>query len=185
MDRTAISDQIDRILRSRTLASKNQLRKLLEVLSKNMDSQTTLKPDRIIQELWPEEIKTKGSADVATEMSRLRNALESYYSGEGKTDPILISLPNRSVPGSDGMLEKRWIAAKPREGESAGSGRANEDQRPIPQVRTRRGLKLAAAIAAIGIVGYVAIRMLTANDQPKFGRLDGLTLTIMLSLIHI
>jgi len=179
MDRTAIRDQIDRILRSRTLASKNQLRRLLEVLSQNMESQTALKPDRVIQELWPEEIKTKGSADVATEMSRLRNALESYYSGEGETDPITISLPNRSVPGPDGVLEKRWIVARPREGESAGSQRANEDQRPIPLVSARGGLKLAAAIAAVSIVCFAALRMLTANDQPKFGRLDGLTLTIM------
>ena len=53
MDPTAITDQIDRILRSQSFANKSQLRKLLEVLFKNMDSQTTLKPDRVIQELWP------------------------------------------------------------------------------------------------------------------------------------
>jgi two-component SAPR family response regulator len=85
MDSTAISDQIDRILRSQTFASKSQLRKLLEVLFQNMDSETTLKPDRVIKELWPQETRTKGSADVATEMNRLRHALESYYRGEGKT----------------------------------------------------------------------------------------------------
>ncbi len=179
MDRTAISDQIDRILRSQSFASKSQLRKLLEVLSHNMDSQSTLKPDRVIRELWPNETKTKGSADVATEMNRLRHALESYYNGEGKSDPILIILPNRTVPGPDGLPEKRWIAAKPREEESAGSRIANEDQRPIPQVGVRRGLKLAAAIAAIGIVGYVSIRMLTADNRPQSGRLDATTLTIM------
>ncbi len=38
MDSTAISDQIDRILRSQSFASKSQLRKLLEVLFQNMDS---------------------------------------------------------------------------------------------------------------------------------------------------
>jgi hypothetical protein len=179
MDRTAIGDQIDRILRSQSFANKSQLRKLLEVLSKNMDSQITLKPDRVIKELWPQETRTKGSADVATEMNRLRHALESYYNEEGKTDPVTIILPNRSVPGPDGMPEKRWIVAKPREGETAGSRLANEDQGSIPQVSARRGLKLAAAIAAIGIVSYVSIRMLTADDQPKLGRLDGSTLRIM------
>ena len=142
-------------------------------------SQTTLKPDRVIKELWPNETKTKGSADVATEMNRLRHALESYYNGEGKTDPILIILPNRSVPGPDGMPEKRWIVAEPREGETAGSRLAGENQRRIPQVSARRGLKLAGAIAAIGILGYVSIRMLTADNRPRSGRLDGSTLRIM------
>ena len=179
MDRTAISNQIERILRSQSFASKSQLRKLLEVLSNNMDSQTTLKPDRVIRELWPQETKTKGSADVATEMNRLRHALESYYNGEGKTDPILIILPNRTVPGPDGVPEKRWIVAKPREEESAGSRSANRDQKPIPQVSTRSSLKLAAAIVAIGIVGYISLRMLTADDRPQSGRLDASTLTIL------
>jgi hypothetical protein len=179
MDRPAISDQIDRILRSQSFASKSQLRKLLDVLFRNMDSQTTLKPDRVIKELWPQETRTKGSADVATEMNRLRHALESYYNGEGKTDPITIILPNRTVPGPDGTPEKRWIVAKPREEETAGSRLASEDQRPAPQVSARRGIKLAAAIAAIGMVVYVSIRILTADDRPQSGRLDASTLTIM------
>lgn len=179
MDPTGIRDQIDRILRSQSFASKGQLRKLLEILSKNMDSQTTLKPDQVIQELWPEETRTKRSADVATEMNRLRHALESYYNAEGKSDPITIILPNRAAPATDGTHEKRWIVAQPREAESAALRRTSEDQRPIPKVPARRGLKLAAAIAAIGIVAYVSIRVLTADDQPRSGRLDGLTLTIM------
>ena len=179
MDPTAISDQIERILRSQSFASKSQLRKLLEVLFQNIDSQTTLKPELVIKELWPAETRTKRSADVATEMNRLRHALESYYNGEGKADPITISLPNRSVPGPDGMLEKHWIVAKPREGETAGLRRASEDQRLIPRVSARRGLKLAAEIAAIGIVAYVTIRVLAVHGQPKFGRLDGSTLTIL------
>jgi hypothetical protein len=112
MDRSAISDQINRILLSRAFANKSQLKKLLEVLFQNLDSQSTLKPDRVIRELWPDEIKTKGSADVATEMNRLRHALESYYNGEGKSDPILITLPNRSAAGPDGMPEKRWIVTQ-------------------------------------------------------------------------
>jgi hypothetical protein len=179
MDRTAISDQIDRILSSRSFASKNQLRKLLEVLSKNMDLQSTLKPDRVIKELWPNETRTKGSADVATEMNRLRHALESYYNGEGKTDPITIILPNRTVPGPNGMPETRWIVTEPREGETAGSRRAGTSQWLIPQASARRSLKLAAVISAIGLVGYISFRLLTVDDRPKFGRLDASTLTIM------
>src|SRR6266567_5191212 len=181
MDPSAVSEQIDRILRSQSFAHKSQLRKLLEVLFQNMDSQATLRPDRVIKELWPQETKTKGSADVATEMNRLRHALESYYNAEGKSDPILIILPNRSVPGPDGVQEKRWIVAKPREEESGGSRPVDEGQRRIPQVRARRRFKTAAVlavIAAVGIAGYISIRMLMANDQPRFGRLEGSTLAI-------
>ena len=178
MDSTAISDQIARILRSQSFASKAQLRKLLEVLSKNMDSQSALSPDLVIRELWPDEIKTKRSADVATEMNRLRHALESYYEGEGKADPAKIILPNRSAPAVNGTHEKRWIVAMPREAET-GLQLASEDQRPLRRARTHKGLKLAAAIAAIGIVGYVTIRALAVHDQPKFGRLDGSTLVIL------
>jgi hypothetical protein len=93
MDSTAIRDQIDRILRSQSFASKGQLRRLLEILFRNIDSQTNLTPDLVIKELWPDQIRTKRSADVATEMNRLRHALESYYNGEGKADPITIVLP--------------------------------------------------------------------------------------------
>jgi hypothetical protein len=179
MDSTAIRDQIDRILHSRSFASKSQLRRLLEILFRNIDSQTNLTPDLVIKELWPDEIRTKRAADVATEMNRLRHALESYYHGEGKADIITIVLPNRALPAPDGTPEKRWIVAKPREEGTAGLQRATEDQRPIPPVSTGRVLKVAAAIAALGIVGYVSIRMLTAYDQPRSGRLDGSTLTIM------
>ena len=181
MDRSSISDQIDRILRSQSFASKGQLRKLLEVLLENMDSQSSLKPDRVIRELWPNETKTKGTADVATEMNRLRHALESYYNGEGKADPITICLPNRSAPGPDGTPEKRWIAAKPREDDTNGSPHASHDQGPIPRerARARRGLMIAAAMAAVCIGAFISIRMLNADDQPKFGRLDSSTLVIM------
>jgi hypothetical protein len=174
MDPSAVSGQIDRILHSQTFVNKSQLRKLLEILRRNMASQTELKPSGVIQELWPEEIRTKRAADVATEMNRLRRALQSYYDEEGKADPITISLPNRSVPTADGAPEKRWIAATLRAG--------IEDQPPSPEANAGRGLKkiaLVAALGAVGIVAYVSIRILTVHDEPKLGRLDGSALVIM------
>jgi hypothetical protein len=170
MDRASINNQIERILRSQSFASKSQLRKLLEVLSQNFDSQTALKPDRIIKELWPEEIKTKGSADVATEMNRLRHALEAYYNGEGANDLITITLPNRSVAAADGTQEKRWIAATPRGG---------EDGSPISSSAFRKSLMIAAVVAAIGVTASVSIQFLTAHGQPHSARLDGASLVIM------
>jgi hypothetical protein len=51
MNSTAISDQIDRILRSQSFASKAQLRRLLELLSNYIDSQSALSPELVIKEL--------------------------------------------------------------------------------------------------------------------------------------
>jgi len=179
MDRTAISDQIDRILASQSFASKGQLRKLLEVLSQNIDSQTTLKPDRVIKELWPDETKTKGSADVATEMNRLRRALRSYYEGEGASDPITISLPNRAVSAVNGMRERLWIVAKPRADTSGGA----VGEHPLKSQGGLRRLKRVAPIATLGvalaIVAYISVRVLLVHDKPTFARLDGSTLTIL------
>jgi hypothetical protein len=176
MDFSALNNQIDRILRSHTFARKGQLRKLLEVLFKNMDSQAMLKPDLVIRELWPEETRTKRSADVAAEMNRLRHALEAYYNGEGKADPVTISLPNRSVTAAvDGAQEKFWIVAKPRGGIA--------DHSPGPQLKLPRGVKIVGMIAAfaasLGIAAYISVRVLTVHDEPKLGRLDGSTLVIM------
>jgi hypothetical protein len=114
MDREIVRNQINRILQSVSFADKEQLKKLQEVLVRNMDSQAALKPDRVIRELWPDEIKTKLSADVATEMNRLRRTVESYCDEEGKDDPIVIIFPRRSPPGPDGIREKQWIVAEHR-----------------------------------------------------------------------
>ena len=179
MDPAAIRDQIDRILHSQSLASKGQLRKLLEVLSKNVDSQATVNSDLVIKELWPTETKTKRSADVATEMKRLRHALESYYKGEGKAEPIIIWLPNRAVVGADGSHEARWIVALPRDGTEVQMPAVH----PAVSQKKPRGLKLIAPIAglipALAIAAYVFFRVPALHPQPQFGRLDGTVLRIM------
>jgi hypothetical protein len=181
MDPSAIREQIDRILRSRSFASKSQLRKLLEVLHQNMDSEVVLNHEQVIKELWPAETRTKRSADVATEMNRLRHALKSYYEGEGASDPIMITLPNRAVTAVEGARERPWIVAEPRAGTKAGKG---GDTPPKSQVNPRSGLRIVAPIAALcavlGIAAYISIRMLAAHDRrPQFGRLDGSILRIM------
>ncbi|HEY6945140.1 MAG TPA: hypothetical protein VI431_08360 [Candidatus Acidoferrum sp.] len=179
MDPSVVLEQIDRILNSQSFANKAQLRKLLEVLYKNMDSQTSLKPDQVIQELWPGEIRTKRSADVATEMNRLRHALEAYYDEEGKSDPFTIFLPNRSAASANGTHEKRWIDAKPREADPELAA----NPLPSQQVNSRRGLKrivlIIAAAAALGFLAYTSFRLLRVPDQPKLSRLDGSALVIM------
>ena len=176
MDRDDIGDQITRILRSETFAGKDQLKKLLEVLINNMDSQMTLKPDRVIRELWPEETKSKGSADVATEMNRLRKALASYYEVEGKTDSIRITLPNRSAPRPDGNKEKQWIVVEPRD------VFGTPEPPRIPQLEPRKPmmrLLIVTAVVGLCIVAGVVIAEISADRRPRLGRLDGPVLTVL------
>lgn len=180
MDPKGIHEEVNKILRSRTFASKSQLRRLLEILHKNMETQAALNPSGVIQELWPDEVRTKRSADVATEMNRLRHALDAYYGREGKSDPILICLPNRSVAASDGTPEKRWIVAMPRDGRNAPVERAAGQ---AVNVAKRGGLGLlawlAVAAVALAIAGYLGFRLLAGHDEPKFARLEGSALVIM------
>lgn len=178
MDRGAVSQQLDRILRSRTFAGKNQLRKLLQVLHQNMESQITTSPDLVIRELWPAEIRTKRAADVATEMNRLRQALKSYYDAEGADDPITIALPNRSVTAGNGTHERPWVVAEPRNHKEE----AVEDHPPRLHVNSLGQLRKVSVLAVLGaalvLVAYIAIRMFAGHSEPSFGRLDGSTLVI-------
>lgn len=174
MESSAVNEQTNRILRSRTFANKSQLRKLLEVLHQNMDSEVPLKPDQVIKELWPAEIKTKRSADVATEMNRLRHALQTYYESEGDCDPITISLPNRAVTAGNGTHERPWIVARFRANPQDDSAQGR-----LGNLRTWAQLVLVGTTAAaLAILGLFLIRMLLPIPQPRFGRLDGKALRI-------
>jgi len=197
MERGDIGEQIKRILQSESFADKDQLKKLLEVLFSNMDSQTILKPDRVIRELWPEEIKTKQSADVATEMNRLRKAVKTYYESEGLTDPIVISFPNRSAPAFDGNREKRWIVAEPpstaeihpkistpRSVSNPLNPQIPPDvqfRRPPPALRVkhRKRLIVIAAMLVFGVAAFIAARTLMSDDRPQSGRIENSELVII------
>lgn len=167
------SEQIERILHSRTFARKAQLRKLLELLLRNSDSGLT--PDQVIQELWPSETRTKRAADVATEMNRLRHALRNYYETEGASDPVVITLPNRGV--TSGSHERPWIELKSRSHVVYASG---EDQDPALKSRTRQKVGMVVGLAAVifAVATYFVIRTFVVLDQPKFGRLEGSSLII-------
>ena len=177
MDPAAIREQITRVLCSRTFAHKSQVRRLLEILFQNMDSEVQLKPNDVIKQVWPDETRTKRAADVATEISRLRRALDAYYEKEGASDPITVYLPNRSSNAADGAQETRWIAAKIRRPLESGSEVAIATE--IPSTKTN--LKTAITIAALlvlAIMGYFSIRILRGQAQPQSGRLEGMTLRI-------
>lgn len=182
MNPIEIHEEVGKILQSRTFASKSQLRRLLEILHRNMDSQADLKPSGVIQELWPEEVRTKRSADIATEMNRLRRALEDYYESEGASDAVVICLPNRSAAAANGTQEKRWIAAYSRNGRQAG-----EEHPPAPAKRAARPrgliawLSLAALVLVVGLVGagYFVFGQIGRHGQPTSARIEGTSLVIL------
>lgn len=181
MNSIEIQEQVSKVLRSRTFASKAQLRKLLEVLQRNIDSQDNLKPSAVIQELWPDEVRTKRSADIATEMNRLRRALEDYYKSEGAGDGVVICLPNRSAAAANGTQEKRWIAAHSRNGHEA------EEHSPAPPKHAANGRELAAwfSVAAVALAvallgaGYFGFRQFGRHGEPKSARIEGTSLVIL------
>lgn len=178
MDSRAVHDQVERILRSNTFTAKHQLKKLLGILFEHIESQGDITPRLVIRGLWPDETRTKRSADVATEMNRLRHALDDYYNAEGANDPITIYLPNRTASDADGAQEKRWIAAKLRNDNkphaTAGSG-----IKPAESSGRLRTIAVGiAALAMLGLSGFV-VRAGLAHPQPQFGQIDGRVLRIM------
>ena len=173
--------QIDRIVSSRTFSGKGQLVKLLRILFEQMDS-TTLKPDRVIRELWPEEVKTKSSADVATEINRLRKALEAYYLAEGSADTVLVTLPNRAVQAS-GVREKRWMIAEPKAPAQLSTPTravSTIEASPTPSHIGRRiwFVNLLVAAVLLLIAGLFVAGLVTRDRRPYAARLEGSTLII-------
>jgi hypothetical protein len=189
MDPGAIRDQIDKILNSQSFATKGQLRKLLEILRTNMDSQAALTTELVITELWPTETRTKQAKDVATEMNRLRRAVDSYYSLEGESDRIVIYFPKRA-PSGNGHQETQWMDSTVREGLEADtpvrlpSQTIAQAPQSLAQAGTPRGWKktglITAACLAMGIVACAFIFMTGGvHLQPQSARLDGTVLRIM------
>jgi hypothetical protein len=106
-------------------------------------------------------------------MNRLRKALKTYYDKEGTTDPIRISLPNRSAPAPDGTKEKRWIVAEPLD--------VIEDSAPPRAIvkNPRKWLRMIAALVAVCILTYITVVMASVDRRPQLGRMDGPALTIL------
>jgi hypothetical protein len=162
MEWTAIEQQINRILLSQSFAAKAQLRKLLEILFQNIDCQPTLSHDQVIKELWPDEVRTKRSADVASEMN--------YYEDEGKEDSITITLPNRSAQSA----EKRWIVATPRESSGHRATAPEFDRKHVARTVT-----LVVSACVLAVLAVALVRSVRSHPQPFSGRLEGTTLSIL------
>ena len=109
-------------------------------------------------------------ADVAVEMHRLRQALESYYNGEGRNDHTIITLPSRATPAVNGMKDRRWITAESRvlTGDPAVSSLEQvtaQDQPRRPDAKLGF-IAIIAGVAAAAILAGAFIRSATTDDRP-------------------
>ena len=140
---------------------------------------------------------------VRVEAGRLRLRLTEYYRGPGRHDPIQLSLPkgtyvpvfsrngieppleeapretdcssgvaDSSSPAANGVEKLQSIPSQP------SGGRESSAHPAVSHAGRLTVLKIGAAVAAIGIGAFILIRMLTADNRPASGRLDGSTLII-------
>ena len=92
-----IREELDRILRSRVFSLSTRMRRFLRfVVEATLEGLAdSLKEYVIGTEVYDRKPPYEPSQDsiVRTEAHRLRNKLKKYYDSEGKSDPLLISLP--------------------------------------------------------------------------------------------
>ncbi|MGA7258090.1 MAG: helix-turn-helix domain-containing protein [Terracidiphilus sp.] len=185
MDRNVVDNHVERILRSGGLASKPQLQRLLGILAAHFEGQSTLKPDRVMRELWPDEPK-RSSSHLATAMNRLRRALETYYSEAGAEDEVLIRLPRRGGEEAADNHAQIWIAAEPRE--IPGAPQAAAVMEPTGKVEAANGsavkskrnrwwLAAAAILPCCLVAGIMLMR--GGHGPPSTARLDGNILVVV------
>jgi hypothetical protein len=187
MDRNVLDNQVDRILRSPVLASKPQLQRLLGVLSAQFEEQNTLKPDRVMRELWPDEPR-RGASHLATAMNRLRRALETYYSEAGAQDEVLIRLPKRGGEEAADHRAHLWMTAEPREDSEAPVAAALAVKEPPRRTEAAKGRavhvnQMGWWVAAGAILPYFIMAgimlMRNAHGVPSTARLDANTLVVV------
>ena len=120
---TAYREQMDRILSSRTFQRARRLRSLLEFVVVAAINGHPCGQSMTARELFGKGEDFDASLDpvIRVQFGRLRRALTSYYSSEGRQDPILITIPMRKYApefqesgSSSGQLMPGLTAIVPR-----------------------------------------------------------------------
>lgn len=186
--------QVERILLSQTFSQKAQMQKLLRILFEHRDRQAMLKPDRIILELWGEHSPSRTSANLATEINRLRRMLDSYYRDEGSTDPVLVSLPARTPHARhlEGRCA-RWIDAAPNSPPGADclspnsslgvmhvslppeedTGASPSNLRALHDPARLFRWKLLAGVSVLLLLTLLSLYLIVPRGVPQAARIDG------------
>ncbi len=139
---------------------------------------------------------------VRVEAGRLRLRLTEYYIGPGRHDPIQIHLPKgtyipvfsrngvesspEEVPDPDCLDSVADSSSPVANGaerlqsipSQLGGGRKSSAHPAVSHTGHLTVLKIGAVVAAMGVGAFILIRMLTADNRPASGRLDGSILII-------
>ncbi len=92
-----VREQLNRVVQSKTFQRARRLRSLLEYVVVGALRGDVGGQSRTARELFGKSNDFDPSLDpvIRVQFGRLRRALARYYSGEGKSDPIIIDIPNR------------------------------------------------------------------------------------------
>ena len=92
-----VREQLNRVVQSKTFQRARRLRSLLEYVVVGALKGDVGGQSQTARELFGKSNDFDPSLDpvIRVQFGRLRRALARYYSGEGKSDPIIIDIPNR------------------------------------------------------------------------------------------
>jgi Tol biopolymer transport system component len=155
----AVRAQLERILASEVFSRSQQLRRFLSfVVEQRLAAQGhTLKESVLAHELYGKGTDFDGGTDpvVRVDVRRLRDKLREFY--EGRSDPIVISLPKGSyVP----VFEGSSVSRTP--GDHPAALSAMQETRPITHFGSARRLVGAFVVVAALVTALVAWRALRA-----------------------
>ncbi len=160
---SVIRGQLDRILASAVFSRSHQLRRFLSfIVEQALSGQGhTLKESVLARELYGKGTDFDGGTDpvVRVDARRLRDKLREYY--EGRSDPVVISLPKGSyVPVFGGN------AASPTHTESPVAITALQEGRPVTDFRRASLVVVAVALGAVAATTVVWRALRTSADAP-------------------
>ena len=155
----AIRAQLERILGSAVFSRSPQLRRFLSfIVEQSLAGQGhTLKESVLAHELYGKGTDFDGGTDpvVRVDARRLRDKLREFY--EGRSDPVLISLPKGSyVPVFEGNPASRTPSDRP------AALPAVQETRPVTHFGRARRLVGALAVVAALVTAVIAWRALRA-----------------------
>jgi len=161
-------EQLEKVLRSQTLAGSSSLRLLLQylVLKAIGDQGTHLKEYVIATEVFgrSEDFDARVDSVVRVQAKRLRTKLQEYYETEGKSDNVLIDVPKGHYSVFFSYLRNDRVAEIVRDVETE----ASEEPAASPaRIDTEKTWKVALIAAVIVLAIAVAVLTFSISDLRK------------------
>jgi len=161
--------QLERVLSSPVFTSSERLRRFLTfVVERTLAGDGERLKEYVIGiEVFDRDADYDPRLDssVRVEAARLRAKLAEYYQGDGRTDPIVLTLPKGGYTPLVSVVEPAPVAAAPMAGGSAPISEPSAQAPPRPS-RRLWSLAVAAAVAVVAITAAVRAPW-TAENAPR------------------